>query len=210
MSLQSSKSPVLLRKRDASPFLDAALEFLFAIVERELQKKEPAYLAPSIHEFYTLSMRSNFRKTRRNRTNRSKPTISPALHKLLRYMLGSKLTQLRSQRSLFQTCLITVLLALFAYSEFLHSMDPDIKTADAIHGALAWYFSHYFRPVRREAFLAILKHHVFEKRSVLLQTYFSHPPSFSRVGPAFQAMQSFFLDAPFQTEILPALFQCMK
>jgi hypothetical protein len=207
MSIHISKTTILLRKKDTSPFLDSALEFLFIIVEHELQKKESSYITPSIHEFYTLSLRGNIRKTRRNRI---KSIVSPALSKLLRYILGYELTQFRSKRSLFQTCLLTVILALFAYSEFLHSLIPDIKTEDSIQGALVWYFSHYFCPARREPFLTILKHHVFEKRSILLQTYFSNPPSFSCVASSFQAMQGFFMDTFFQTEILPALFHCMK
>jgi hypothetical protein len=214
MSLQSSKSTILLRKRDASPFLDAALEFLFAIVEREIQKKEPAFLAPSIHEFYTLSLRVGNRKTRTRRgSNRNRnpmsPTCSPALMKLLRYALGSKLAQIRTKSQVFLTCLYTVLLALLAYGEFLRCMDVEFKGIGETYGALAWYFSHYFLPKKRETFLAILKHQVIEKRSAILQT-FPCKPSLASVTPCLIAMQSYFLQDDFQMGVLPALYQAMK
>lgn len=218
MNLQSTKSPILLRKRDASPFLDAALEFLFAIVEREIQKKEPAFLAPSIHEFYTLSLRAGNRKTRTRRTsnrnrNRNRkttlPTCSPALLKLLRYALGPKLVQIRTTHQVFLTCLYTILLAVLAYCEFLRCMDVEFKGIDETHGALAWYFSHYFLPKKRETFLAILKHQVIEKRSVILQT-FPCKPSLASVTPCLVAIQTYFLQDDFQMRVLPALFQAMK
>lgn len=207
MSLQKSKSDLRIRRRDTSPFLDAALEFLFAIVEHEVRKKEPTYLVPNIHEFYSLSLHIQLRKTRSNRT---KPTISPSLLKLLQFVLNTKLAYIKTSKGQFTTCLQVVVVALFAYSEFLQCMDAEVKTIDSIHIAMSWYFSHYFLPIRREAFLAILKHQIFEKRTSLLHTFIPCTPCLSRVVPCIRGMQHYFQSSEFQNNILPALFQCLQ
>lgn len=212
LSLTISKTNSQLRKKDASPFLDAALEFLFAIVEQEIHKKDPNYIGPSIHEFYTLSLRFSSLRQSSTRSTRRRNRISPstALLKLLRFALGPKLAYFRSQRQVFLTCLKTVLLALLTYSEFLRCTNHNVQIADSIYSALAWYFSHYFFPVRRDTFLGILKHNVFEKREKIRQLYIPCKPSLQKVPQCLDGMQVYFQSHEFQEEIVPALFQCMK
>jgi hypothetical protein len=211
MSKTLSKPQGLRRKRDASPFLDAALEFLFAIAEQDLQKKEPAYLAPSIHEFYTLSLRSTHRKTRSNRSNRSNPTlptVSLPLSQLLRHVLGPH-AAFRTRNQIFRTCFFTVVTALLGYSEYILCMEPTFPTADLMHSALAWYFSHYFLPVHRDVFLAMVRHQIFEKRSAILSAYFPCKPSLVRVPECLQSMQAYFASSEIQHDILPFLMRLL-
>ena len=211
MSKTHSKPQGLRRKRDASPFLDAALEFLFAIVEQDLQKKEPAYMAPSIHEFYTLSLRSTHRKTRSNRRHNRKPTLptlSLPLSQLLRHVLGPH-AAFRTRNQIFRTCFFTLVTALLGYSEYIHCMDPEFPTSDLIHSALAWYYSHYFLPARRDVFLAMVRHQIFEKRATILSAHFPFKPSLARVSECLQSLRAYFASSEIQQNILPFLMRLL-
>lgn len=209
MSKTLSKHKGDRRKKDASPFLDAALEFLFAIVERDLQKKDPAYLAPSIHEFYTVSLHSTHKTHRNHRSNRTPiPTLSLPLSHLLKYTLGPHAT-FRTRNQLFRTCFFTVITALLGYSAFLECMEPTFPTADLCHSALAWYYSHYFLPVHRDVFLAMVCHQIFEKRTAILDAYFPFKPSLACVPACLRNMQDYFASPQIQQDILPVLMRLL-
>lgn len=209
MSKTISKHTGPKRKRDASPFLDAALEFLFAIVERDLQRKEPAYFAPSIHEFYTVSLHSTC-KTHGNGSNRSTPipTLSLPLSRLLKHTLGPHAV-FRTRNQLFRTCFFTVVTALLGYSTFLESMDPTFPTTDLCHSAIAWYYSHYFLPAHRDVFLAMMCHQIIEKRAAILDAYFPFKPSLAYVPACLRCIQAYFDGPQIQQDILPVLMHLL-
>ncbi len=206
MSYSKQKCIPLLCKRDCNPFLDTALEFLFAIVEGEVQKKEPAYISPSVHEFYTFSGRvSQSFQTKKKQKSRKSNRLSPALHTFFHRSLGTKLVSgLNRSKQGFHACFSTILLAIMGYSEFLNCM--DICTPGELNGrmqnAISWYFSHYFLISKhhyREKTVQLIYTEVIKKRYTILKEFLHVKPSFQNVQPCLEGMQNYFLSESFQT-----------
>lgn len=199
-----SKCHPLLRKRDRNPFLDAAVEFLFTIVECEVLKKQPAFIKPSVPEFYTFCSRSShaIQTTKKRHSKKSNP-ISLAIQTTFRFALGSHLTNNinHSKRQIFQTCLCTVLLAILGYSEFLNCMDlcDSLILEGYMQNAVRWYFSHYFLTGQSEKAVQIVWQEVIQKRQQIFLEYIHCKPSLKDAEHCLEGMQGYFLSEEFQT-----------
>ncbi len=207
MSYSKPKYVPLIRKKDTNPFLDAALDFLFAIVEKEIQRKEPAYLTPTIHEFYFFSNQvSQLFQAKKKQKSRKSNRISPQLQTFFRHCLGSKLTLglNESKQQKFTICLCTVCLAILAYSEYLTCMGvcSPSELSGHIQSAIYWYFSHYFmgsKHNQREKVLQTIWREVFQKRNQILKDFLHVKPSFQNVETCLDGMQNYFLSDSFQS-----------
>ncbi len=209
MSYSKPKCIPLLRKRDCSPFLDAALEFLFAIVEGEIQKKNPSFISPSVTEFYFFSNQtSQAFQTRKKQKSRKSNRLSPSLQTVFRHSLGPIFTSniTRSKQKGFLTCTCTVILAILAYSEFLTCMGV-CEVNGHIQSAVHWYFCHYFlgsKHQEREKVLQSIWREVFQKRNQILKEFLHVKPSLLNVQPCLEGMQAYF-----SSEVFQKLFQEM-
>jgi hypothetical protein len=203
MSYSKPKCIPLLRKRDCSPFLDAALEFLFAIVEGEIQKNNPAFIPPSVSEFYFFSNQiSQAFQIRKKQKSRKSNRFPLALQTVFCHSLGPIFTSHvnRSKQKGFLTCTSTVILAILAYSEFLTRMGA-CEVNGHIQSALYWYFSHYFlvsKHQEREKVLQSIWREIFHKRNQILKEFLHVNPSLLNVQPCLEGMQAYFSSESFQ------------
>ncbi len=182
-----------IKKIDRCPFLDAALQFLFAIAETHsctpLGAKEPAFIAPHIQEFYTFS-KNAIQKSKKGTVRRNRTSIT--LLKTFR-ILGFSQHQPK-----FQTCINVVLEALFAYRLFLCSVSVEIKeeaTESAIQ-AFRWYIRRYFPDQLERVWIA--ERHFLKRMDSLQSAYIPFEFSEDNVGQYLAGTQRYFSSAEFK------------